>query len=186
MSSSGLRVHGPRPRRRESDRRTPSGPGACQDAEVFRRRSQETRSGRGPRLSALTTDEVTWRDQQLQLGSFLVDHYIGETESPPTIEQLDRCVTAWAVDGQSRINVNTLVNGVGISFGEQLARAAQLEWVIATDAHGSDLALHGEPGDILIFPANAVGKRIAEREIGFVVELYSAFLNRIERRRGLG
>lgn len=75
--------------------------------------------------------------------------------------------------------MNALVNAVGIAFGEHLARAGNLDWVIATDAKGSDLALHSQYGDTLVYPANAIAKRVVEGEMGFVRSLHDGLLRGI-------
>ena len=64
-----------------------------------------------------------------------------------------------------------------------MAELAQLNWVIAIDADGSDLALHGQPGDTLIFPANTMAKRIAAGERGFIQELAAELAGAVEQRR---
>jgi hypothetical protein len=99
---------------------------------------------------------------------------------------LDAVVAGWLDDDASRIDINEVVNGVGITFGQHLSDAADLEWVIATDGHGSDLALHGDPNDILIYPANATAKRLVAGERGFVQPLFSQLCADVAglRRRG--
>jgi hypothetical protein len=39
---------------------------------------------------------------------------------------------------------------------------------VVTDAAGTEIALYGQPGDILIYPTNAVAKRWVTHEIGFL------------------
>ncbi len=34
-----------------------------------------------------------------------------------------------------------------------------MQWVVASDEHGTEVAVVGQPGDILIYPMNAVAKR---------------------------
>jgi hypothetical protein len=78
------------------------------------------------------------------------------------------------------------VNAIGVAFGQHLAGRAELEWVIATDDQGSDLALHGQPGDILVYPANAVAKRVVDGEHAFIRPLLEALVDSIEQRRRAG
>ena len=152
---------------------------------VFRRRS-----GLSPiphtDVAPLTPTEISWRDRQLEVARLLVEHYTGDAPSLPTLDQLDSCIANWRLDRESRIHVNTLINGVGIAFGEHLARDGRLDWVIATDVNGTDLALHGQPGDIIIFPANALAKRVVDGATDFVRPLHHALLDGVDRRRRLG
>lgn len=72
---------------------------------------------------------------------------------------------------------------MGIGLGEYLARAAGLSWTVSTDEYGTELALHGQPGDILMFPLNAVSKRWAEGTIGFIVDFAGQTLASVENIR---
>lgn len=125
-------------------------------------------------MTRLTDAEITWRDQQVAAARLIADHYTGDSEDLPSLERLDASVAAWQADGETRIDVNTLVNAVGIAFGAHLAAATGLEWRIAEDDDGTDLALYGRRGDVLIFPANAVAKRIAAGDRAFVKALHDA------------
>jgi hypothetical protein len=66
--------------------------------------------------------------------------------------------------------VNAVINAVGVQFGQLLVEMAGFQWVIATDAYGTDLAVVALPGaaDVLIYPANFVAKRWERRETGFI------------------
>src|SRR4051794_24834528 len=161
--------------------------GMCQARRVvFRRRSKQPDRADPPQVTPLNEGEVAWRDQQLEIGRLLVERYTGANdEDLPALDRLDACIAGWQSDDDSRVDVNVLINGVGVAFGEHLARQARLQWVIATDDHGSDLALHGQPGDILVFPASTVAKRVVAGETAFVQSLYSSLVSGIEdRRRG--
>lgn len=128
-------------------------------------------------LSPLEPGEVQWRDQQLQVAQILVERYTGGTDV--TLEALDATVSSWLRDDDSRVDVNTFVNGVAIALGEHVARATGLTWVIATDEHGTDLALHGQPGDVLIYPASSVAKRVTAGEEECVRALFDFWLTRL-------
>jgi hypothetical protein len=137
-------------------------------------------------VAPLNQGEIAWRDQQLEAGRLLAERYTGGGEALPTLDSLDGCVEGWQADDDSRADVNVLINGVGVAVGEHLSRQVGLDWVIATDEHGSDLALHGPPGDILIYPANTVAKRVVAGETGFVRSLYDSLVSGVEERRKLG
>lgn len=153
---------------------------------VFRRKPQEPPRPRLPKIEPLAEGEVGWRDSQLEVARLLAKRYTGDTETLPTIERLDLTVAGWLTDDPSRVDMNTLVNGVGIAFGQHLVDAARLDWVIATDEHGSDLALHGQPGDIVIYPANATAKRVVAGERSFLGPLFVELLQGVSRQRQTG
>lgn len=123
---------------------------------------------------------------QVAAASLVAEHYTGVREQLPALHVLDAMVAGWLADGPHRVHVNTLVNAAGVAFGAHVARDAGLEWVIATDEHGSDLALHGAPGDVLVHPANAVAKRVVAGESGFVVALHAELVDGVRRRRAAG
>src|SRR4051794_20612819 len=153
---------------------------------MFGRRVKNNHVPREPRADELSSDELAWRDNQLLVAALIAERYTGASEPLPTLERLDACVTGWLADDDSRVDVNTLVNAVGVAFGVHLAKDAALDWVIATDEQGSDLALHGEPGNIILFPANAVAKRITAGEVDFVVPLHKAMVGVVQERRRKG
>jgi hypothetical protein len=132
----------------------------------------------------LQQGEIEWLDTQIRIAGLLVQRYCDTTpDGVPSPELLDQLVVRWLDDDESRVDINTVVNAVGISFGSHLAAAGGLDWVIATDASGSDLALHGQPGDIIVYPANTVAKRLVAQEHGFVNILLREMTNSIEQRR---
>ena len=166
---------------------------------AFRRRREPSPA---PKLDALTAAETEWRDNQLEVARLLGERYVGETPGVPDLAALDQIVAGWLDDDDSRVDVNTLVNGVGIAMGHHIAAATGLSWVIATDEYGSDLALHGrpqrsghagrpqrsghagrQPGDLLIYPANAAAKRITAEERGFVTPLAGQLVEGVNNRR---
>lgn len=153
---------------------------------VFSRRGRVPRPPGAPAVAPLSTAELGWRDQQLAIAALLAERYTGTSETPPALERLDACVAGWLDDDDSRVDVNTLVNAVGVAFGAHVARDGSLDWVIATDDQGSDLALHGQPGDIVLFPAHAVAKRVTSGEVGFLVPLHHAVVGTVEQRRARG
>jgi Domain of unknown function (DUF3806) len=151
---------------------------------AFRRRREPS----GPRIEELTPGEVTWLDDQLEVARLLAERY-GQSFAgqPPSALALDGIVSGWLDDDdESRVDINVVVNGVGIALGHHLASAAGLAWVIATDENGTDLALHGQPGDIVVYPANLTAKRLVKGERGFVEPLLREMTRSIEERKAQG
>jgi hypothetical protein len=97
---------------------------------------------------------------------------------------LDAAFAAWLQqhDHESE-DPNPVINAFGVAFGQNLVDQLQLEWVVASDEHGTELAVHGQTGDVLIYPANLVAKRYTARETGFFVPLFDEMRARIESVR---
>ena len=137
-----------------------------------------------PRLSELNDAGELYIDNQLNAAHLIAEHYQGEADSPPSLGQLDAMLDAWLSDkAHDRLDINTVVNATGAAFGSHLASELGLDWVIAEDAAGTDLALHGQPGDILIYLANAAAKRLVAGESGFLSQSARRFGEEIRSLR---
>jgi hypothetical protein len=127
------------------------------------------------RVDALTETEVRWVETQLAAAADLAHAYTGASEPLPSLDRMAATLQAWRSRPEPRDpDVNAVVNALGIAFGEHVRRSTGLGWVIAADDQGTDLALHGQPGDILIYPANAVAKRIVAGEDDFFSPLHAS------------
>jgi hypothetical protein len=83
----------------------------------------------------------------------------------------DTLLTRWlAVPDSQRTDPNAEINLIGLGLGAHLVDRTGLEWAVVTDTDGanSEIALYGQPGDILIYPTNAVAQRWVAYEIGFL------------------
>lgn len=127
-------------------------------------------------ITDLTDREKDWVAAQRQAAAGFVS-----TASPTNAGQplplavLDRAFKAWlAKDPTDANEINAVINAVGVVFGDHLVEGTGLKWVIATDPHGSDLAVYGLPGsgDVLVYPANLIAKRWERRETDFLEEVY--------------
>lgn len=58
-----------------------------------------------------------------------------------------------------------------------------LSWVVATDEYGTELAVYGLPnrGDVLVYPANFVGKRWERREVNFLGDSHRRIAQDVRR-----
>ena len=98
----------------------------------------------------------------------------------------DRAYREWAAFPSTlRDDPNPVITRVGIGVGEHLRQRTGLEWAIETDEYGTELALIGQPGNVLIFPPNLVGKRWSEEGVGVLPGLIEMVLSTVEdlRRR---
>ncbi len=132
----------------------------------------------------LTKAERAWIFEKLGL---LHDSGVEDIEALGAM--FDEQLGAWlAVPEGQRSDPNEVINLLGVGFGEFVRRISNTRWVIAGDQHGAELALHGQPGDILMFPQNMVAKRWVAHESGALPALASATARSIEeiRRRAGG
>jgi len=87
---------------------------------------------------------------------------------------LDAAWAAWLGRHiRGREDPNPFINAFGITFGQYLAERLDLSWKIGTDEDGTELALHGQPGDILVFPPSLVGKRYVAGVTQFFAEVFA-------------
>ena len=128
------------------------------------------------RIDALTDKERRWVQSQLEGARRFVDAFAPEYAARDlSLNALDHAWAAWLETHQTDMAlVNAAINVVGVAFGQLLVDAGPLDWVIATDEQGSDLAVYGLPGrgDVLVYPANFVAKRYERREIYFLRRSY--------------
>ncbi|HWJ98037.1 MAG TPA: DUF3806 domain-containing protein [Acidimicrobiales bacterium] len=139
---------------------------------AFRRRRPKEPAP--PQIEPLSISASQWRGQQVEAARRLVERYCEASEMPPSLASLDAAVSGWFDDrAEDRADVNDLVNAVGVTFGHHLAAATGLTWVLATDEHGAELALHRAAGDVLVHPANLVAERIVNGDRGFIQPLHA-------------
>jgi hypothetical protein len=129
-----------------------------------------------PQIASLNAKEAAWIKTQLENASKFVEGFSPQdSERPLTLPALDRAFAAWVASEPSEEDlINAVINYVGTAFGQALVDGIGLKWVIATDEHGSDLAVHAFPerGDVLVYPANFVAKRWERRETNFLENAY--------------
>jgi hypothetical protein len=64
---------------------------------------------------------------------------------------------------------NPVINALGMALGQYLVERLGLAWKLVEDEFGTEVAVHGQPGDVLVFPPNLVAKRLDTRTVGFFV-----------------
>ena len=125
------------------------------------------------KLDALSDKEEAWVASQLESAARFVETFSPRDAGQPlALAALDRAFAAWMASGPAdhAESINAVINCVGTAFGRILVEGIGLRWVIATDEHGSDLAVYGLPrtGDVLLYPLNFVAKRWERRETNFL------------------
>jgi hypothetical protein len=122
-------------------------------------------------LEAPTDKELAWLAGNLAKATAMAAKYGGDAEglARPTLGGLDRLWAAWSdALRTAEKDPNPLIMMVGVALGQHLVDALGLAWVIATDEYGTELAVHGEVGDALVYPCNLVAKRWEAGETEFV------------------
>jgi hypothetical protein len=144
--------------------------------------STDKRDPMNPKIEQPNDNERLWIQEQLRGAAKLVEiFWPQEAGKPLTLAALDCAFTVWSV-GNEKDNkiINAVINRVGVAFGQFLVDGLGLNWVIATDERGSDLAVHGPPGkDVLIYPANFVAKRWERQEMQFLEKSYNQIADQV-------
>ena len=128
------------------------------------------------------------RGQVEEARRFVATHLPGEGEEAFSLLLLDEAFAEWASAEQSEVEaIDATVEVVGAAFGDFLVRGLGFSWVMVRDEQGTELAVHGLPGegDVLIFPQHLVAKQGAEPEPNFLTRSYrqiSFHLRAIRRR----
>ena len=134
-------------------------------------------------IAELTAKEVEWvASQQESAATFVRTTSPSDAARPLSLAALDRAFKAWIAQDPTDVNeITAVINAVGVAFGQHLVDGVGLKWVIASDEHGTDLAVYGFPGagDVLVYPANLVAKRWERRETDFLETIYGEMSSRI-------
>ncbi len=132
-----------------------------------------------PKLSNPNNAEREWIANNLVATRELVAELAGGTRDlePST---LDVAYAAWFAQHDAEAeDPNSMINAFGIAFGQLLVDQLQLKWVVASDEQGTEMAVHGQPGDILVYPPNLVAKRYTTRETEFFAPLFAEMQEQI-------
>jgi hypothetical protein len=129
--------------------------------------------------------ELNWIAQNLASARKLSEEYGSHHENEAlTPETLDEAFSGWLEEWSStNEDPNSSINAFGIAFGQYLVDTLGLQWAVVTDSHGTEIAVHGYPGDFLVFPPNLVAKRFVKRQTGFMVPLFDSIATDLQRIR---
>jgi hypothetical protein len=103
--------------------------------------------------------------------------------------QIDELYAGWfeewtAKPEEDREDPNPMINAFGLAFGQVLVDELGLDWAVVTDKYGTEIAVHGQPGDLLVFPPNLVAKRFERGETHFLQPIYQEIAAQVAERRG--
>lgn len=126
------------------------------------------------KVEDLNPSEVTWVGQMQEAGRILHQMYVGPLERLPDPSALDVTWVKWQSDrSPERPDPNTVVNALGLCFGQQLVDRLGFRWAVITDDYGTEMGCIAQPGDITVFPANATAKRVDKGAKPFFTDLFS-------------
>ena len=134
-----------------------------------------------PTVEPLNDAEVRWRDDHIRMAAQLAQEFAASADPLPSLAALDRCVEVCSSGSRDPATTQSFVDMIGLAFGAHVARDTGLEWVLTTDRAGRDLALHRAEGNVLIYPANSVAKRLAARETGFLLPLHASLVQTVHQ-----
>ena len=80
----------------------------------------------------------------------------------------DRVLQTPPADRADPTNTLTMI---GIALGEHLVRTTPLEWRVAADSQGTDLAVYNPADGEVFFPVDPVASRWAQRDRGWLADL---------------
>ena len=139
-----------------------------------------------PRFEPINESERAWVADNVAKACAFAKKYGGDPETcqSASLAALDH-VWCLFTDNlrETGTDPNHVINMVGLAFGHHLATACDLSWVVATDEQGTEIALHAQPGDILIYPTNLVAKRWIARDGAFMEKLFVQMEADIARMR---
>ena len=140
-------------------------------------------------IEAPNDAELAWIRSNLDVAKRLTAIHTGEErDALPDARLLDEVFAAWlrewtATPGEERDDPNAYINAVGLAFGQSLVDALGLEWAVVTDEYGTEIAVRGQPGDLLVFPTNLVAKRFESGETHFLAEIQAGVAVRVRELR---
>jgi uncharacterized protein DUF3806 len=136
------------------------------------------------KVQDLNQGELTWLGQMQDAASVLHQAYVGKGDAMPDVQALDAVWIKWQSDQNlGRPDANTVVNALGLCFGQQLVDRLEFRWAVITDEYGTDLGCIAQPGDITVFPTNMTAKRLENGARPFFRELFSQIEARVRSLR---
>jgi hypothetical protein len=127
-------------------------------------------------------------ESELQWVQAHVDAVKEATGGDVTVAALDELYAGWyeewaAQPEEAREDPNDMINAVGLTFGQALVDGVGFEWAVVTDEHGTEIAVHAQPGDVLVFPPNLVAKRFERGETHFLAPIYEGIAEQVAALR---
>ena len=126
-----------------------------------------------PRIEKPNPRELAWIQENIKLAQSLIGS-TGECTAA-SLASLDEAYAAWVeLEPSEHAEINSVINAVGIYLGQCLVNQVGFKWIVATDDHGTELAVLALPGkgDVIVYPANFVAKRWESKEVRFLAPAF--------------
>jgi hypothetical protein len=124
--------------------------------------SEPVNGAQPPAGEPLTADEIAWVRSNL---AGLIDQDVRLNDIDDLGRHYDELLDAWVrLDESRRPDPHQIITQIGLGFGQYVADRAKLDWTVATDEHGPEIALHRARGNVLIYPTEVVARRWAAEE----------------------
>ena len=115
-----------------------------------------------PVLEPLTQAEIDWVRSNIA-GLSEQDVVLGDIDDLG--RHYNEMLTAWLrLSEAQRPDPNAIITQIGLGFGQYVADHAKLDWTVATDDYGAEIALYRTRGNVLIFPTDLVAQQWAAQE----------------------
>jgi hypothetical protein len=158
------------------------------------RRSVRSGAAGEQKVEAPNEAESEWVKKNVDVAKALVAAHRGDdvdaavAAALPNLADLDEAYAAWYEGWQAqppanREDPNPYINAVGMAFGQRFVDELGFRWAVVTDEHGTEIAVHGDPHDFLVFPPNLVAKRFERGETRFLEFLYTEIAGRVRELR---
>lgn len=130
------------------------------------------RDGLSQQISELSASEQQWVDGNVELAREIAKTAGLEVERVLDPQTLDIAWAGWlAGHARGEEDPNPYINAFGLALGAYLVDRLGLEWKVVQDEHGTEIAVWGREGNILVFPPNLVGKRYVAETTTFFADV---------------
>lgn len=139
-----------------------------------------------PKITSFNEKEKTAMAINLAKGRELLKNFTVQANTEIDAKLLDEIFTKWAkTEQQNGFSHEDIANGLGSLFGELLKKDFGCSWQMIEDRYGSEPAIIDEFTGSIVFPINAVWKRM-EPEIDdkpFFQPMWQAFKDHVNKQK---
>jgi hypothetical protein len=131
-------------------------------------------------VDPLTQDEIDWVRATI---AEVIEQDVRVNDIDDLGRHYDEMLTGWLrLSESTRPDPHTIVNQIGLAFGQYLADHTGLAWGVATNARGPEIALHrpSTGGGLIIYPTDMVSKRWESGETGVLPPLARATIQAVQ------
>lgn len=134
----------------------------------------------------LTDEERAWVARMVDAATAIAAayHLAPSPGQPMEPERLDTLWRSWLPDpGFAGQDPMLFINPFGLALGQWLVDRTGLEWRMASDERGTEIAIWGEAGEVLVLPVDVVRKGFESRSGAFFVEVAREVEEGVRTRR---